>query len=232
MNIWVAVMSTVAVMLLFGIPAMMLILFRPQRARYVKHAERQTAIVVQQRITELAVYHPEIVKRPRLDRHPFYIGAHVGVVGYAVCVLAGADITSNVASLTLVTRYTIGVCFIVGATFALTGTMLGSFLWRWRVAGRVHDHPTAPLLGDDITLPYWLGVAGLACVTVSAGIYASTSFQTTAGSLGGWLAGCALAGPSMWTAWLLYQGIRHFERDESILMSEVMSRIEREKPCH
>jgi hypothetical protein len=62
MNVWVAVMATVAVTCLVVIPILGVLAFRPQRARNVKHAERQTERVVQQHIVELGVRHPEIVK--------------------------------------------------------------------------------------------------------------------------------------------------------------------------
>jgi hypothetical protein len=226
MNVWVAVMATVAVTCLVVIPILGVVAFRPQRARNVKHAERQTERVVQQHIVELGVRHPEIVKKKRFDRHPFYVAPHVGVFSYAVCVFSGAPLTNNVAVLSSLTRMTMAVCFTVGATFVLMGTLMGSRLGKWRIGRRVVDHPTAPLLGDDITLPYWLGMAGLSCVTVSMAIYSSTSFQTTTGSLGGWLT-ATLAGASAAGIIHLYLLVREFERNEAVLVSEVMAHLER-----
>jgi hypothetical protein len=226
-NVWVAVMATFAVTFLVVIPIVGVIAFRPQRARNLRQAERQTEKVVLQNIVELAVAHPEIVKQKRFDRHPFYVAPHVGVFAYAVCVFSGATVTNNVAALSSLTRATMATCFIVGAMFVLAGCLLGTRVGRWRIGRRVVDHPTAPLLGDDVTLPYWLGMAGLLCVTVSMAIYSSTSFNTTTGSLGGWLT-ATLAGASAAGIIHLYLLVKEFERNEAVLVSEVMAHIGRD----
>lgn len=231
MNVWVTVMATVAVMFLIVIPLAGIVAFRPQRARNLKHAERTTEHIVLEDIVELAVRHPEIVKQNRFDRHPFYVAPHVGVFAYAVCVFSGASVTNNVAALSALTRVTMASCFIVGATFVLAGSLMGVRVGKWTFRRRVRDHPTAPLLGDDITVPYWLGMAGLLCVSMSMGIYSSTSFHTTTGSLCGWLT-ATLAGASAAGIVHLYQLVREFERHETVLVAEVMAHLERNNVDH
>ncbi|MCG5431258.1 hypothetical protein LV457_03005 [Mycobacterium sp. MYCO198283] len=225
MNAWAVVLVTLAVTLLVVLPLAGALTFHPQRARNVKAAEREDT--VQRHITELAVYHPEITKKARLDRHPFYLLPHVGVWSYAICIFAGAPVTNNVASLGAVTRFTMAVCFIIGATLILTGALLGARIGRWRVMRRVHSHATSPLLGDDVSLPYWIGIFGLLSVSVSMAIYSSTSFRTTTGSLGGWLT-AALAVAAATTVPMLYQRIREFDRNDTALINEVRTRIERD----
>lgn len=215
-------------MFLIVFPVAGVVLFRPQRARRVKYAESQSENVVRQHITELAVIHPEIVKWQRIDRHPYFIAPHIGVFGYACCLFLGATVTSNVAEMSVVTRYTMGVCFIIGSTLVLTASTLGVQVGRWTIAPRVRHHATAPLLGDDISLPYRLACAGLFAVCVSMAIYSWNSFQSTTGSLGGWLTGL-LAIFAVVTAPMLFRRIREFERNEAMLLAEVRTRIERDR---
>lgn len=228
MTLWAVALGAIAVLFLFVIPVVGAILFRPQRARNVKRVELQSEIIVQQHITELAVFHPEIVKLPRLDRHPFYIAPHVGVWSYAWCIFVGAPVTNNVASLGAVTRYTMAGCFLVGSSLALIGVVMGARVGRWRFVRRVQNHATSPLLGDDITLPYWLGICGLVSIAVSMAIYSSTSFKTTAGSLGGWLT-AVLAAACLALIPMLHKRIREFDRHDTALIAEVMTRNERER---
>jgi hypothetical protein len=228
MTPWAVGLASIAVIALVMIPLWGYRKFNPKRARQVKFAEQDdVAIIVQKRVVALAVHHPEIVKQNRFDRHPFYVAPHVGVFSYAVCVFSGATVTNNVAVLSPLTRVTMATCFIVGACFVLAGTLGGAKIGRWTIGRRVVDHPTSPLLGDDITLPYWLGILGLCCVTVSMAIYSSTSFKTTTGSLGGWLT-ATLAGASAAGIVHLFLLVKEFERNEAVLVAEVMARLERD----
>lgn len=223
--IWAIGLACIAILALFVIPIWGSRRFKPNRARHVKYAEHQYVEIVQRRVVELAVHHPEISKIARFDRHPFYLGPHLGVLGYSLCIFAGAVPTSNVTSMGTVTRYTMATCFLIGAVLILTGATMGSRLGRWRFARHVHDHPTSPLLGDDVSLPYLVGCTGLLCVAVSMSIYAWTSFGSTTGSLGGWLT-MTLAGSSIVMLGMLWNLSREFEHNEQILLAEVNARIE------
>lgn len=225
MEWWAALLAALAVVLLVICPIAGVILFHPRRALAVKEAEANTDIVVQH-ITELAVIHPEIIKLPRVDRHPFFLAPHVGVFAYACCLFAGATVTSNVAAMPAATRYTMATCFLIGSALVLVGSLMGVQVGRWTLGSRVRRHVTAPLLGDDISLPYWLDCAGLFAVGISMAIYSSTSFKSTTGSLGGWLT-AALAIAAICVVPTLYARIREFERNEAVLLAEVQARIGR-----
>jgi hypothetical protein len=222
----IAVLS-LALLILVAFPIVGWFTYSTERAEAIRTAEAYEQVAVQKHVTELAVAHPTIVKRARFDRHPFYVAPHAAVFSYAVCIFAGAKPTNNVADLSNLTRTTMAICFIVGATLVLAGTMLGGRVGPWRIARHIHDHPTAVLLGDDIALPYRFGCAGLACVSVSMGIYSSTSFHTTTGSLGGWLTAVLAVASAVGIA-TLYFRIREFERNEATLIGEVMARMDRD----
>lgn len=228
MTWWSGLFATAAVLLLFGGPVVAVGLFRPQRARAVKHAELESEVVVQRHVTELAIYHPEIRKQPRVDRHPFYLAPPLAVLAYAVCLFAGAPLTSNVAAMSMLMRHTMAACFVIGAALMLTGAALGvRFAGRWTIAPRVRHHATAPMLGDDVSLPYRLGSAGMFALAISMGIYSLTSFQSTTGSLGGWLTGLLAIAAALTILWL-FTRTRDFERNEATLLAEVQARIERD----
>lgn len=218
---WVVVMATVAVMGLVVIPAGMAVLFRPQRARNVKHYE----IEMLEHVVEVRRYHPEIVKVPRLDRHPAFITPHVCVLGYSICVFSGAQLTSNVLTLGDQARYTMATCFLVGSILVLTGSALGLRVGSKHVGVGIHDHLTASILGDDVVLPYRLAMAGMGAMVVSSTIYAWTSFQSTTGSLGGWLTG----GMAAWCLTCIVtfsKALSVFRRQDALLISEAQARIE------
>lgn len=227
---WAVALAGVAILFLIVIPTWGAVKFQPHRARNVKYAERDTVVVIEKHVADVRLLHPEIVSTGRIDRHPFYLLPHLGVFGYACCVFAGAPLTSNVTALGLQTRYTMATCFLVGATLVLTASALGMKVGRWRVMRRINDHITGDILGDDITLPYWLGAAGLFAVAVSMGIYASTSFKSTTGSLGGWLTG-TLAAACAITIVMLISRIRAFTKHNDTLISEAIAQIERRGSC-
>lgn len=224
---WFLALAGVSFVILVVVPIVGARSFNANRARGVKYAEQDSEATLLQHISELAHSHPEIVKVPRVDRHPFFVFPHIGVWCYAWCIFLGASVTNNIAELAAVTRYTMAGCFLIGSSLVLTGALLGTRLGHWHLARRVRNHPTAALLGDDITLPYWLSIFGLFAVSVSMGIYSSTSFKTTTGSLGGWLT-ATLAFAAMATLPLLYRRITEFERNEATLLTEVQAKIERD----
>jgi hypothetical protein len=169
--------------------------------------------------------HPEIVKISRLDRHPWFVGPHVCILGYSICVFSGARLTSNVTVLGDSARYTMATCFLVGSVIVLSGALLGAHVGRWVIAREVSEHLTAQWLGDDIVLPYRVEIAGMSAMAVSSGIYSWTSFQSTAGSLGGWLTGgiAVLCGLSVIS---FYRAVTVFQRWDHTLISEAEARLE------
>lgn len=223
-TIWAYIMLGAAITIALGILGLGVFMHNDRRARSVKVAENDDT-TVQHVVEQLRIYHPEINKRDRLDRHWFYVALPGSVLCYAVCLFGGAKITNNVATLSQGTRLTMGVCFTIGALFVLFGAVLGTRIGPLRIGRRVRGHPTAPLLGDDITLPYRLGMLGLCAITISLAIYSWTSFQTTVGSLGGWMTGF-YAFVSFCMIPNLYIRIKDFERDEHILLTELAARRE------
>lgn len=226
MTVWAVALAGVAALFLVVIPAWGAAKFKPHRARNVKYAEADTAVIIEKHVADVRHSHPEIVSTGRVDRNWFYLLPHVGVFGYAVCVFFGAPLTSNVTALGLQTRYTMATCFLVGSTLVLASSTLGARIGRYRIMRRVHDHITGDVLGDDITLPYWLSSAGLFAVGVAMGIYASTSFKSTTGSLGGWLT-ATLALACAGTIAQLVVRIQAFTRHNDLLITEAIAQIER-----
>ncbi|MGK2880615.1 MAG: hypothetical protein ACSLE6_07400 [Mycobacterium sp.] len=220
---WAAILVSVAAIFLFAIPLWGALKFNPDRARTVKYVELSAAAT--DRVVQVRLLHPEIVQMSRMDRHPFYVLVHFGVIAYAVCVYAGSPLTSNVIALAPQTRYTMAGCFIVGSMLAMIGSLLGAHVGRWTFGKNVREHLTAPVLGDDVGLPYRVAIAGLSATMVSFAIYSETSFQSTAGSLGGWLTG-SLAAACILTIVMLYRSMRTFEKWDSVLISEAKARLD------
>lgn len=201
--------------------------FNAERARGLKEVENAASIeVVERHIVKVAPSHPEIVRTSRLDRHPFYLCIHGAVFGYAMCTVAGADPTSNVASLSESTRLTMAACFLVGAVLIVVSSAMGSRIaGRWWIARSVKQHLTSGVLGDDVTLPYRIGIAGMFAVSVSMLIYSSTSFKNTFGSIGGWMTGacavaCLILIPMMWRA------SRLWDKWDSTLIADALVQLE------
>jgi hypothetical protein len=229
MTIWANVMAGVAIGIFLAILALGAYTFKPHRARNVKYAEQEMAI--SEHVIEVRNLHPEIVKVSRLDRHPWFIGAHLCVLGYSLCVFGGAKLTSNVLALGDVARYTMATCFFVGSVLVLTGVALGSRLGPWRIARRVRYHATASVLGDDIVLPYRIEMGGMSAMAVSSGIYAWTSFQSTAGSLGGWLT-LGIAVLCVLSVISFYRAAEVFQRGDTTLIREAEARLEAGDAAH
>lgn len=224
MTVWSTGLAAVAVLFLIVIPIWGAQRFRPHRARSVKYGEAITERIVQQHVAIVSIAHPDYHPRDRLDRHPWYVIPHMCVFGYAVAVFSGAKLTSNVLSLGASTRWTMATCFIVGAVLVLAGSLMGARVGPWRIRRKVVDHVTCEILGDDVTVPYGFGIAGGFAVAVSMGIYASTSFQSTTGSLGGWL---TLGGTVAFAllAAQLWGRMRRFEREDRILIADATASL-------
>lgn len=222
MTIWANIMAGFAVAVSVTILGWFAYMFRPNRARNVKYAER---VLTTEHFVRVQRSHPEIVKVARLDRHPWFYVVHICILGYTISVLSGARLTSNVLTLGDEARYTMATCFLVGSTLVLIGVVLGLKVGPWRLGQGTHNHATASVLGDDIALPYRLEMAGMFAIAVSSGIYSWTSFQFTTGSFGGWLSlGVALLCTSSISIW--YRAVAAFQQWDHTLITEAMARLE------
>lgn len=201
--------------------------YKPHRARNVKYAEQYQASVVEH-VVRARLSHPEIVKTSRIDRYWWYIGPVLAMFGYSVSIsILKAPLTSNVVSLGEGARFTMASCFMVGSALVLIGSSLGAtVLGRWTISPATKDHLTAEVLGDDIVLPYRVGMAGWAALTMSLSIYAWTSFQVTIGSLGGWFTAIGSAA-SLGTILALYRAATVFEKWDRTLISEAAAAVRR-----
>jgi hypothetical protein len=225
MTWWGLTLICVVVVAFIVIPTWGILRFRPRHARNVKYAEAISERAIQQHVNVISIYHPEYHPLDRLDRHPYYIWPHIGVLCYAACVFSGAPLTSNVLALGHGARYTMATCFAVGSGMVLCGALLGARFGRWQIMRRVRDHVTCEILGDDIALPYWLSIGGGFAVAVSWGIYSQTSFKSTTGSLGGWLTlTLCLAFASILPK--LYKRIHRFQREEKTLIREAIASLQ------
>lgn len=213
----------VAAILLVGAPLLGAILFSSDRARRVKIAEGQTDVVVEQ-IQRLRIKHPEIGRRPRLDRHDSYVWLHVGLWLYGWGVILAPAPNSYLAALSWSTQQALGLCLLLGSTLALTGLMLGLRVGRWRIARRVHTNVVSTVLGDDIRLPYMLGWAGLLSIAVSMWFYAITiiTFAYPLGSAISAAIGCMC----LTLAYRFAGQIRRYSRDREHLVAEAVAHLE------
>lgn len=197
--------------------------YKPERAQRIRDGEAAEPVVVEE-IRRIHISAPDRFRRSRIDRHWWYVLPNFGILGYSLCLLAGAPVTSNIASLDQGTRFTMAVCFLIGSVCVLTGSVMGSHLWRWDIVPGVSEHIAAPRLGDDIRLPYMFGVLGMFAIGVSTAIYSTTSFSSTLGSLGGWLTSsiataCALMG------WEYIKRIRQYSRTLKVVVSEAVANV-------
>lgn len=199
--------------------------FTPQRAEAVRAGEAalQAPVVIEE-IRHVRIRKPEEFQHGRLDRHPAYLALHLATWCYAWCIFSGSPVTSNVASLNDQTRLTMALCFLVGSSLVLVGSAMGVKLFRWTVVAGIRDNMTSPMLGDDIRLPYMFAVMGLFAVGVSMGIYSSTSFETTVGSLGGWITGWAALMCVVLVPWFIYR-IRRYIISRDLLIAEAVANI-------
>lgn len=197
--------------------------FSPQRALNVKYAERSQEVIAH--VIEVRREHPEIVRVSRHDRHPAFLLLPVMVLGYSISVFCGAQLTSNVTALGDSPRYTMATCFLIGSVLMLAGATLGLRIGRRRLSPHVHDHLTAEVLGDDIVFPYRLSMAGMGAMIVSSSIYWWTSFQSTFGSLGGWLTLAITSICVVCIPWFLIAAHR-FTKWDRILITEAQARID------
>lgn len=198
--------------------------YSPEKARAIRNAEDHQIVLEEVRTIHIA--RPERFRHERLDRHPSYLSLHIAMWGYSWCVFAGQAVTSNVNALSPQTRTTMAISFLVGSSLVLFGSLMGARIGRWRVLRGIHDNITAPRLADDVRLPYALACAGLFSMMIGTGIYAWTSFQSTWGSVGGWITGTACIA----SAWLIGQflsRIRRYSMARDLLINQAVSRLER-----
>lgn len=223
---WAGWLLIVIVVVFVGILVRSAYTYKPHRARNVKYAEQYQAAVVEH-VVRATASHPEIVKTSRLDRHWWYIGPALAMFGYSISIsVFNAPLTSNVISLGQGARFTMASCFMVGSALVMLGSLLGATFGRWTISPTTKCHLTSDVLGDDVVLPYRVGMAGWAALMVSLAIYAGTSFQVTIGSLGGWFTAIG-AGASIGTILALHKAAAVFEKWDYILISEALAAVRR-----
>jgi hypothetical protein len=197
--------------------------YSPQRAEDIRAAEAETPLVVEE-VRRIHVSKPDRFRRGRIDRHPVHVVVHGVVFGYALCVLAGAPVTSNVASMSPTQRFIMAACFLIGSALVLVGAAMGAKVWRWRFWASVHEHIARARLGDDIRLPYAFGGLGMLSMGPGGGIYASTSFGSTPASIGGWFTlGIAVYAPIM--LGVFYFRVRQFGRTLRAVVDEAVANV-------
>lgn len=197
--------------------------FSPEKAQNIRAAEAKMPIAMEE-VRRIHIRSPDRFRHDRLDRHPFYICLHVAVFCYAICIFAGAPITSNLATLNQQTKMTMASCFIIGAALVLSGSAMGIKIGRWTVLTSIRDNITSPMLADDIRLPYLFGCAGAFAIGTSMAIYATTSFRSTLGSLGGWMTALAAIGCT-WLFGQYFFRIRRYDRARTALIDRAVAQI-------
>lgn len=197
--------------------------FSPEKAQNIRAAEARMPIAMEE-VRRIHIRSPDRFRHDRLDRHPFYICLHVAVFCYAICIFAGAPITSNLATLNHQTKMTMASCFIIGSALVLSGSAMGIRIGRWTLLDSIRDNMTSPMLADDIRLPYLFGCAGAFGTGTSMAIYASTSFRSTWGSLGGWMTALA-AVACVWLFAQLFLRIRRYGRARTALIDRAVAQI-------
>lgn len=221
---------TLAMALMIGGPALGMAFFRSERALSVRIAE-SGAPSVDQLLEQVVIYHPEIVKRHRLDRHQSYVWIHLGLWSYSWGVLLSATPNSNLAALSWGTQQALGLCLLVGSSLALVGLTLGAHIGGLRIAPRVSRNLMSPMLGDDVRLPYSLACAGLSAIFVSMGFYAYTVIAASPSKLLGTLGGGLSAAIGLMCVGLSAEfiaRIRAYTRARELLLAEALHRMDRE----
>lgn len=198
--------------------------YNPEKAQAIRAAEATLPVVIEE-IRHIHIGRPESFHRERLDRHPAYLCLHAAIWCYAWSIFAGAPLPSNLDILSTTTKYLMASCFIIGSTLVLTGSAMGARIGRWRILKGVHDNLTSSRLGDDIRLPYSFAGVGMFAVSVAMGIYASTSFGSTAGSLAGWISAWAVA-MCIWLLNLFYLRVQIYERARTITIDTAVQNLE------
>lgn len=199
--------------------------YRPEKMQAIRAAEAQEAQPVV--VEEVRAIHVPVIEKfshYRLDRHPTYIGLHVAAWCYAWCIFAGAPITSNLTELNIQTRLSMAACFLVGSSLALSGAMMGMKVGPWYFLRGISDNIASARLSDDIRLPYTFACVAMVMMAISFSIYASTSFRSTAGSLGGWITLC-MAGTSAILLGVFYRRIRIYVLVRSRVINEAVANI-------
>ena len=197
--------------------------YNPERAQAIRDGEAEPPVVIEE-VRRIRVTIPDRFRRARVDRHPFYLAVHIAAFGYAISILGGSPVTSNLAGLSTSTRFTMACQFLVGATLVLMGAAMGGRIFRWRFVAGVHDNIAAARLGDDVRLPYTFGIVGMFCMCISTSIYATTSFGSTMGSLGGWLT-LLIACVCMVMVVVFYRRITQYSRTSAAIINEAVAAI-------
>jgi hypothetical protein len=221
------VLIILAMVILVGGPLLGLIFHRSDRARSVKAAESTKPETGDEQ--QAFTYHPRLIKRYRLDRHVAYVCLNAGLLMYGAGVILSPEPNSNLAELSYQMQQSLGLCLMVGSSMALTGSTLGARIGRrHRIMASISNNPLAPMLGDDIRLPYTMASAGLLAIGVSMGFYVTTLIGSAPSKVLGTLGGgvsvgvgmmCLILGPKL--IWF----IRDYNRARTRLLVEAHHRM-------
>lgn len=197
--------------------------FSPGRAQAIRDAEAAGPMVIEE-VRRVHITRADRFRRGRIDRHPSYLAPVLAAFCYSICILSGADVTSNVASLSDQTRFTMSIAFLVGSTLVFAGAAMGLHFMQWDIFGGVRDNIASSRLGDDIRLPYTFACIGMVSMSASFGLYATTSFKSTTGSLGGWMTAILSATCGLMLL-VFYSRIRQYSRTRSIVIEEAVANV-------
>lgn len=189
-------------------------------AQRIRAGESSPVVVIEE-VRHVHVSRPAKFKRDRIDRQWHYVGLSVAAWGYSWSVFSGAALTSNVSVLDGKTRFALAACFLVGSSLSLAGSLMGLRIGRFTVLRSIRDNMTSAMLHDDIRLPYAFGIAGCFSVTISTAIYASTSFRSTTGSLGGWVTALWSAVDTAMLLWFWLRIYRYGKARDAVIATAI-----------
>lgn len=228
MNVFVITLLSIGTLILVGSIIAGITTFTPERAQAVRQAEADVeAKKVVQEISHLRISHPEIHKLARLDRHPAYLLVICALWVFGCNLFLGDTASSsNIAHLSDSIQHALAVCLLVGTSLCLMGSFSGVKVGPWVFGRPVRAHLLAPMLGDDIRVPYIIGCAGLASTFFSMVFYvASTPRGRLLGTLGGVL-GLAAVGICLSLGVLFSLCIRKYVEARDMLLREYLTEIE------
>jgi hypothetical protein len=209
------------------------VLWSPERAAAVNFAETGSREQIKQILAMLYMRHREIVKRPRLDRHPAYIWPVASLWFLGLGILLAPARGSIITELSWDAQKALGACIFIGSTVAVIGILFGAHLPAGhRIGGRsITDNLLSELLGDDVRMPYTFGWLGLMSIGVGMVGYAWTIFEysTLIGTLAGALT-FGLGGMCAHLVFLFMGRTREHSRWRNFLLAEIAARMEQVDP--
>lgn len=225
------VLVILALVLLVLGPIVLMSIFTPERAnslRIVEAAEPDIAV----QVAYLRFRHPELQAKPRVDRHPTYIWIHLALFAYGWIVLHYGVPYDPLGSDALGIKETLAFSLIVGSGLALAGLLMGKKVGRLVIARKVRENVASPVLADDITGPYLLGICGCFSTGISMTFYqytviASAGLYRLVTTLGGVLS-FAILGLCATLIFKFVKATRKYIAARALLIEEAYARIDEE----